>query len=66
MQQLGKTERAPTAPPNANVNAPKATQPATTNNMLSASGTNASMLLAPTNPAITPATPPKTEAESPK
>jgi len=63
MQQLGKTERTPSA--NANVNAPKATPPVTTNAPAAASNPPANLLSAPTNPAAKAAAP-KAEAEPAK
>jgi len=62
MQQLGKTERTPSA--NANVNAPKATPPLTTNTQAATSGAPA--LLSPQTNAASKATAPKPEAETPK
>src|SRR3989442_275288 len=64
MQQLGKTERTP-GPANANVKAPKATPPVTTNSSMTAS--NSLLSAAPSNTAPKAATPPpKAEAEPPK
>jgi len=63
MQQLGKTERPPSA--NANVNAPKATPPVTTNEPATASN-GTTLLLGPTNTTPKVATPGKAEAEPPK
>jgi preprotein translocase subunit SecG len=62
MQELGKTERPASA--NANVNAPKATPPVTTNSA-TAPNTNA-LISAPTDAAPKTGTPPKPEADNPK
>ena len=64
MQELGKTERPASA--NANVNAPKATPPATTNSATTPN-TNISLLSAPpTNTAPKAPAAPKAETEIPK